>query len=217
MAMGSGPVSLTVMIVTFSQFIIIASSVILYGEKIYLTQLIGIVFLILSMILNLKTDKEQKKVTIKWLIPTFVALIANGVATVLQKVFGKNNTGIEGADTTFLCLIYLSAALFAFLFYAFRRYTGTRTKATMRVGKSVLPYTLAIAVILAIYQKCYMYALVQIDSAVMFPTHNGLQSLVMTFIGVLFFKDKLSKRQWLGVACGLLCIVLMNLSFGISF
>ena len=59
MAMACGPVSLTVLIVTFNQFIPITASVILYGEKIYLTQLIGIVFLILSMFLNLKTDKSK--------------------------------------------------------------------------------------------------------------------------------------------------------------
>ncbi|MBQ9805847.1 MAG: EamA family transporter [Clostridia bacterium] len=218
MAMGCGPVSLTVLIVTFSQFITITASVILYDEKIYLTQLIGMAFLILSMFLNLKSDGENKKaMSLKWLIPTIVAMLANGVASTLQKVFGKNNVGIEGADTTFLCLIYLFAALFAFLLFTLRRHTGVHTKATMRIGKAVLLYTLAIAAILAIYQKCYMIALVEIDSAVLFPTHNGLQSLVMTFIGVLFFKDKLSKRQWLGVACGLLCIVLMNLTFGISF
>ena len=217
-AMACGPVSLTVLIATFSQFIPITASVIMYGEKIYLTQLFGIVFLLLSMFLNLKSNGESKKTaSVKWLILALGAMIANGVATLFQKIYGKTNVGIAGADTTFLCMIYLFAALFAFLLYTLRRHTGKHEAISFKIGRSVLLYVLAIAVILAVYQKCYMYALVEIDTAVMLPTHNGLQSLIMTFIGVLFFKDKLSKRQWLGILCGILCVVLMNLPFGISF
>lgn len=218
MAMGCGPVSLTVLIVTFNQFIPIAASVILYDEKIYLTQLIGIVFLILSMFLNLKTDKSSKQAfSPKWLLLTLAALLATGVASTVQKIYGKTNVGVEGADTTFLCLIYLFAALFAFCLYAIRRNTRKHEVATLKVGKKLILYTLIIAALLAVYQKCYMYALVQIDCAVLLPTHNGMQSLIMTFIGVLFFKDKLSRRQWIGILCGILCVILMNLSFGISF
>jgi len=107
--MACGPVSLTVLIVTFNQFIPITASVILYNEKIYLTQLVGIVFLILSMFLNLKTDKSSKQAfSPKWLLLTLAALLATGIASTIQKIYGKSNVGVEGADTTFLCLIYLS-------------------------------------------------------------------------------------------------------------
>ena len=218
MAMACGPVSLTVLIVTFNQFIPITASVILYNEKIYLTQLVGIVFLILSMFLNLKTDKSSKQaVSPKWLLLTAAAMIATGIASTIQKIYGKSNVGVEGADTTFLCLIYLFAAVFAFCLFAIRRSTGKHEAATLRINKKLLLYTLIIAALLAIYQKCYMYALVKIDCAVLLPTHNGMQSLIMTFIGVLFFKDRLSVRQWIGILCGILCVILMNLSFGIHF
>ena len=60
-AMTCGPVSLTVLITTFSQFLTITASLILYNEKIYLTQIIGIVFLLLSMFLNLKPSNGTQK------------------------------------------------------------------------------------------------------------------------------------------------------------
>ena len=217
MAMSIGPVSLTVLITTFGQFINISAGVIMYDEKIYLTQLIGVGFMLLSMFLNLKLDKDQKNISLKWIILSITAMLACAVANILQKHFGKLNVGVEGADTTFLSLIYLAASLFAFLFYTLRRRTGSRLKATMKLGKNVLLYTLAIAVILAIYQKCYMIALVEIDSAVLFPSQNGMQTILMTFVGVLFFKDKLSLRQWFGIASGILCVLLMNLALGPAF
>lgn len=217
MAMASGPVSITVLITTFGQFINITAGVIMYDEKIYLTQLIGVVFMLLSMFLNLKIDKNQKNVSVKWIVLSLTAMLACAVANILQKHYGKLNVGVDGADTTFLSLIYLSASVLAFLFYALRRNTGSRPKATMKLGKTVLLFTLAIAVILAVYQRCYMIALVEIDSAVLFPSMNGMQTLVMTFIGVLFFRDRLSLRQWIGTVCGILCVLLMNLSFGPAF
>jgi multidrug transporter EmrE-like cation transporter len=38
-----------------------------------------------------------------------------------------------------------------------------------------------------------------------------MQSLGMTAIGLILFKDKLSLRQKIGIAFGIGCVVLMNL------
>ena len=221
LAMGTGPVSLTVLIVCFSLFIPLVSSVILYGEKIYLTQMIGTVFLILSMLLNLKTEKDEngnkKKISWKWLLFTFGALAANGTATALQKTFGKSNVGIAGADTTFLSLIYLFAGILAFLFYfSYRLISRNKAKASYRIDKRLILFIVLIALILSVFQKCYMHALVHIDAAVLLPTYNGLHSVLMTFIGILSFKDKLTVRQKLGILCGIICVILMNLQYGFS-
>ena len=57
----------------------------------------------------------------------------------------------------------------------------------------------------------------KIDGGFMFPTYSGMQSLGMTVIGILLFKDKLSKRQVLGVVTGISCVVLMNVRWGLLF
>lgn len=215
LAMVTGPISLTVLFACFSLFIPVTASIILYDERIYQTQIIGILFLILCMLLNLKRGKDSNapKFSWKWLIAIALTILSNGLATMLQKIYGRQSIEIKGADTTFLCLTYLLAAMFAFLFYFARRSVGTKPKASYRIGKNILLYALAIGAILTIYQKCYIYALVKIDTAILLPTQNGLQSILMTLIGIFLFKDKLSIRQIGGIVCGIVCVVLMNLPY----
>ena len=50
-----------------------------------------------------------------------------------------------------------------------------------------------------------------------FPTYAGLQSLTMTLVGIVMFKDKLSKKQMIGVVCGIVSVVLMNMRIGMPF
>lgn len=215
-AMTAGPVSLTVLIVNFSLFIPVTVSILFYHEPVYLTQIIGTTFLILSMILNLKKEpKENAPISKKWLFLTLCAMLSTGIAIALQKGYGKSFVDLPGADTTLLCLIYLFAGAFAFLFYFLRR-TVSRDKprTSLRPDKRLILFILGIAAVLTVYQKCYMYALVTIDSATLLPMQNGLQTVLVTMIGVFFFHDKLSRRQWFGVLCGVACVVLMNLPYG---
>ena len=66
-----------------------------------------------SLLEKINSEGIKKAVSIKWLILALAAMASNGVATLFQKIYGKTNVGVEGADTTFLCMIYLFAALFA--------------------------------------------------------------------------------------------------------
>ena len=213
-AMAAGPVSLTVLITNFSLAIPTLTGIVFYRESVYLTQLFGIAFLVLSMLLCRKSDKGMdRKISFKWGILAAVAMLSCGIATALQKVYGRVWAGVEAADTTLLALIYLFGALLAFLFYLVKRRTGARTATAIPFGRGLLLYSLAIAALLCVYQKCYMIAMLNIDSTVLFPTQSGLQLVLMTAIGVLLFKDKLCARQRLGIVFGCICVVLMNLPF----
>jgi len=100
------------------------------------------------------------------------------------------------------------------VFYFLSAHTGRREGNTYGFfNRRVLLYALSIGVILGIYQKFYLIGLEKIDGGFLFPTYSGMQSLCMTVIGILFFKDKLSVRQIFGVACGIICVVLMNVRY----
>ena len=56
-----------------------------------------------------------------------------------------------------------------------------------------------------------MYVTSVTDGTFMMPTYSGLQTVMMTLVGVLIFHDKLSRRQLLGVLFGVVCVICMNL------
>ena len=209
-ALKEGPVSLTVLICSFSTFFVVLYSTVAFGETLYLSHVAGMLLLILSMFLNLK--KEEKEKGRRWLFFTLAAMVSTAVGTGIIKLFGKTEAAeVEGADITFLALSYVAAAVFALGYYALNCYTGKKEKHTFQFSWKVLAYAAAVGVVLGVFQKFYALGMQELDASFMMPTWYGIQTLGMTVIGIFAFGDRLTKRQKLGVACGILCIIVMNL------
>lgn len=210
-----GPVSLTVLIVNFSVLIPTAMSFFAFGEKMYYTQLLGIAFLIVSMILSVNKTEGEQKASKKWLIFTLIALVCTGTSSSIQKLFYKTEASkTANSDITLLVLIYVFSTILAFAVYIFKAGTGKKEKSTFWFSKNVLFYAVGVGVLIAVFQKLFMFCSENIDGSFMFPTYTGLQSVSMSIIGIILFKDNLSARQKLGVACGVFSIAVMNLKIG---
>ena len=212
-ALSTGPVSLTVLIINFNVLLTTAVSVFFFKDKFYLTQFFGIMFLVISMFLSTAKVEDGQKISAKWLILTIIAAVSTAAGALLQKCYGKLPTEVEASDTTFLFFMYGFASIFGVITILLKRYTGKKEKSTMGFNKVVLGVSCIIGLVLGLYQKLYMNALVNIDGTLLFPTYAGLSSLVMTLIGVVMFKDRLSRKQVWGVVCGIICIILMNMRF----
>ena len=218
-ALTCGPVSLTVLIINFSSLISTAFSVIALNEKLFLTQVIGIIFLITSMILSCNKTAGEKKATKKWVILTVTCLLTNGVGACIQMMFSRSETvkNIPNSDNTYLVVLYIFSAIVSLFVYLIVANTGKKEKSTFWFSKNVLFYAMAVGVIIGIFQKGYMMGNKTIPGTFMFPTYYGLQSLGMSLIGIILFKDRLSIRQKIGIVFGVCCIAMMNVKVGISF
>lgn len=212
-ALGIGPVSLTVLILNFGTLISATFSTVAFHENIYLTQGFGIILLIVSFLLSTKPDASGHKVNAKWLVTAIVTSLSNALATCIAKWVSKTVT-LENGSNTYLTVMYFVASLFAFLYYGLRRLTGKKEKSTFRFSWKIPGYALAVAGILCVYQWLYLYSMARISGSLQFPTQAGTQSVIMALIGVFLFRDKLSRRQIAGVVCGIACIVMMNLKVG---
>ena len=219
LALQTGPVSLTVLFVNFALFFVTAFSVITYREPVYLTQLLGIVFLLVSMLLGVKKSSDEKGISGKWIVYMVIVILANSASSIFMKIFTKEMSAeFVNSQNSFMSLSYLIASFLAFATYFLIAHTGKREGNTYGFfNRHVLLYVLLIGVILGIYQKFYLLGMEKIDGGFMFPTYSGMQSLGMTVIGILLFKDKLSKRQIFGVIAGIFCVVLMNVRWGLLF
>lgn len=215
MALSVGPVSLTVLIGNFALLIVTVFSVIVYHESVYLSQLIGIVFLVLAMLLGVKKDSEKRGVTGKWLLFVTVMTLSNAVTSIFMKIFTMEMSArFENSGNTYLVVSYLFAAILAALFFFLTSGGGKHERASFGVfNKGVLLFAGIIGLVLGLYQRVHIMALEKIDSGFLYPTYSGMQTLGMTFIGILMFKDKLTLKQKLGIVCGIVCVVLMNVRF----
>ena len=219
LALRCGPVSLSVLIVNFGAILITAFSVITYREPVYLTHLIGIAFLVVSMLLSVKKDENERGISAKWLVLIFCAMLMTSLGTIIMKIFVKSyGVTMENSENTYVVWVYVFASAMAFVYYAISSHVGKRQKNTYGFfNKYVWLYALAIGIVLGVYQKFYMIGMEYIDGGFMFPTYSGMNSLLMTVIGVVLFGDKLSLRQKIGIGFGIGCVVLMNVRFMVLF
>ena len=110
--------------------------------------------------------------------------------------------------------LQLFSAILAALFFFLISGGGKHERASFGVfNKGVLLFAGVIGLVLGLYQRVHIAALEKIDSGFLYPTYSGMQTLAMTLIGILMFKDRLSLRQKLGIVCGIICVVLMNVRF----
>lgn len=220
-ALTEGPVSITVLIINFAVIVPTTVSAIVFKENIFVSQLLGILCLLISFPLSMKESTGgEKGVNKKWVILTVITLIADSAVMTMQKMFRITESYSEAPDTssnTFLLFIYIFSAIFALIVYFAKTRMYPEEKRSFRFGKSVIFFALAMGLDLAVYQKFYMTANMEIPGSFFFPTFSGLQSVSMTVIGILLFKDRLNRRQLTGVLFGILAVILLNVQFGRSF
>ena len=120
LAFNSGPVSLTVLIANFSILINTLFSAVVFKEKVYLSQMLGIVFLVASMMLSTSQDGGEAKANRRWLLYSLTVMMAFGVGNSVQKLFWITESSKNpNSDVTLLIVMYVSAALIALTIYAF--------------------------------------------------------------------------------------------------
>lgn len=77
-------------------------------------------------------------------------------------------------------------------------------------GKALL-YGTVIGIVNFFSSKFVLGALTQIPAVVLFPTYSVATMLVVTLCGVIFFKERLSKRQWLAFGGVIAALVMLNI------
>lgn len=205
----NGPVSLTVLICNFNVLLTSIFCIFVFDEPIYFSSILGTGLLFLSMVFSLKAENFSSKMGLKWFCSVLLSLFASAGYTCLQKLYPHHHP--DSDSTAFLIAVYICA----FLGAGFVCLLTKPTHAATNNKAALLFYGAATAAVLTVYQKLFMYTLARTDGAFFSPTYAGMQSVLMSIIGVLLFRDRLSKKQWLGILFGILSIIAMNLQWGV--
>ncbi len=218
LALTSGPLSISSLVINLSVLVPTIVSAVVFRENIYYMQLAGIVLLCFSLPLSLKDSSGEHKVSAKWLIFLSLAFLSNGVATSLMKLFFKTESAlIANSENTFLLCMYICASLVALAVFLVMRFGLKAKNVGIKREWKLFAFIAAMGLSLALFQKTHMYGLETIPGSLMFPTYIGIQTSMMSFIGILFFGDMLTGRQKLGIVLGIASVVLLNIKVGSFF
>ena len=180
------------------------AGVVLFSERLNFVATMGIVLALVALVLVVGGKNESAKTNkTSWLLPVLI-FFGTGTGDILMKLTEQRNAA---ADMSFMiAFIYFVALLFGILVVAFDLIRG-RSKWQW---KSALG-GIGLGVINFFSTFCVYHAMRCFDNVVLFPIYNIGVVSVTALTGWLLFKEKLTWKNYLGLAIAIIAVILITL------
>lgn len=175
----------------------IAVAVIFYGEQPGMAQLIGYAGA-LCAIAMIHFDGESEKATRR--LPLLLLPLTAGSGSAMSKVFER--AAFPALGNHFLFYTFASALILCLLLVA---------KKGERIGSKELLFGLLVGVPNYFSSLFMLRSLTTIPAVIAYPIYSVGGIVVASMAGVLFFRERLSRRRWIALGIIMVSIVLLNL------
>ncbi len=211
LSLTSGPVSLT-MLIGSSTFLLTTLFGLALGQDVSLLKGIGNILIFCSLFLCLgKSKKGEKqggeKLTAKWFIFCLLFFLAGGGVGIIYMLFGRS----DGANEINGMMLTASVTAMVLYFVIGTLLNVIKEQPMPKIHKSGWLYILLCGVASCVYMRLNLFLSTVIPSVIFFPVSNGSMVILSTVCGALFFKERLTVRQWIGMAVGAASIILVGL------
>lgn len=175
----------------------IVISVIFYHELPSFLQGTGFVLAVAAIVLM---NYQKDGVNAGFKLGLFGMLLACGMAEAMSKIFKEAN--VPQLEPQFLFFTFASAMVLCFLCMIAKK---------QRIGLSELLFGTLIAIPNFFSSKFLLGALETIPAVIAFPVFSVGTILVVTLAGVLLFRERITKQQWIAIGMILVALVLLNI------
>ena len=151
-----------------------------------------------AAILLINLDKSQSAVSFK--AGLILLLLINGTGDAMAKVYEE--IGDPALSAQFLFYTFAIAFILCMGLVAFKK---------QKIGKSEIFYGFLVGVPNYFSAKFLLAALNTVPAVITYPTYSVGTILLVTLTGVGFFKEKLGKKQWMGLGIILIALILLNM------
>lgn len=197
LAFAHGPTHITILITTSSMIIPTLSGVVMGLEEFRPLKLVAIAVLIFFIYLSSKKDKNTQ-IGRHWILYCTLSFIFQGIIGVIQKLHQSSSHKDELFPFLFISFII------SFVFAATLGYSNKAdTKFTSK------HYIFSVICGVCVFAMNYLNLKLSgiLPSQLFFPIVNGSTIIFTSLVVVLLFKEKLTKRQSIGIAGGLLSLI----------
>ena len=171
----------------------------------FVLKIFGILLAITSFILILFNGKNEK-VGLKALYLPFSVFLVSGLIDTSMEVVNKKFINEETPQELFLMGIFATASIIGILSVIYD--IGKRGSNSELTLKPLL-WGSIMGVFNFLVSKMILVNVGLMGGSVVFPVHNASVVMLTALSGVLFFKEKFSNRQWIGVAVAIISVVLI--------
>lgn len=171
-------------------------SVVFYREIPDFFQAVGFVLAIAAIVL-MNYRKDASGVGSRWGL--IAMLLCCGTADAMSKVFTES--GAASLEGQFLFFTFAVATVLSFVIMR---------KKAQKIGLREVLFGTLIAVPNYFASVFLLGALERLSAVIVYPVFSVGTILVVTLAGVLAFRERLGKQQWIAIAAILVALVLLN-------
>ena len=205
MAIKTGSLSLSNMIMQTSLIVPALYGIIVLGENIKATMIIGIVILLMALVLvNYEGKTEKKQITLKWLLFVFLSFIGNGACSTIQKVQQIGFNGMYKNEFMIAALVLTVIILLVLSFFTER---DKMVKSFKRGAPMYIVYGLANGLV----NLFVILLALRMPSSIMFPIISAGGTVAVSAVSIFVYKEKLAVTQKAGIILGIVSIILLNI------
>ena len=176
----------------------VVASVLVFGEAPGSAKLLGFFVALIAIVLINHQPGASQNATFK--AGLLLLLLTSGCADVMSKVFQEVS---DPAHAPLFLLCTFGGALVLCLLLVLRR--------KERPGKAEILFGFLISIPNYYSSRFLLRCLESVDAVVAYPCYNAGTILLTTLLGVLLFKERLTRKQWLAMGIILIALVLLNL------
>lgn len=169
-----------------------------FKESPTLMQIIGTIVAVYSIIL-INYDKNSKKVNAIWLL--FLVFLSDGCTTTMAKVFDE--LGKSELKSNYLCYTFITAFLLCVILIIHNK---------ERITSASVFFGVLIGVPNFFASRFILKALERLPAVIVYPTRGVGGIVAISLAGILLFKEKLKKTQWIAIGTILVAIILLTIN-----
>lgn len=172
-------------------------SVIAFREKPEVQQVIGFLVALLAIVL-INFEKGQGEAGFK--IGLLLLLLGGGSGDAMAKIYDE--VGPAQFEEQFLCFTFASALVLCVIL---------AIKKQQKLTKTDILFGLLVGIPNYFSARFLLKAVGEVPAVVAYPTYSVATIVVISLVGMLCFKEKITKRQQVAIGIILVALVLLNI------
>lgn len=205
LAIGEGSLSLTSLITSYSLILPTLYGILFLNDNITTLLIIGLVLLIISLALvNIESKGEKKKITLKWVLYIIPAFFGNGFCSIFQNMHVRKFEGAYSNEFMVTALVISAVVLLVISLFTEKKDLPSNLK------KGAFWYLLCGLSNGGVNLLVLVLTNRGLAPSVMFPVISAGGIVISYVISLVFYKEKFSVTQYIGLALGVISIVLLN-------
>jgi drug/metabolite transporter (DMT)-like permease len=187
------------------------------NEPVSVYRIIAIIVLLVALAV-ISMEKNKNPISIKGLLLCFSVFIVNGLVSTISKLHQVNVQALSSVDFSFwiTAITLLMTAIMNIVIIKKKQVINTEQdngEQCISLRKHIFIHKvlliLAMSVVSCTGAICQQIGAKTIDAGMLFPMTSGGSIVLMTVFGAILYKEKLTKRQLIGLIIGVISIVFL--------